>query len=173
MAFPPKSLYEYLSSPYLLHVLPISSSLIWSFWLYLVKSTSYEAPHYAVFSNFVSLNPSSVQIYPSSPCSQTPSVFVPLLISDTDTKFHTHTKPKGQSKLINNSYFSPSVWVITSRLRRARHVARLRKTCIWISKGTTHTAQWFWPCGSQPKIRLRGTFRCVANALSTLIYFSR
>jgi hypothetical protein len=33
-----------------LHALPISSSLTWSFWLYSEKSTSYEAPHYVVFS---------------------------------------------------------------------------------------------------------------------------
>jgi hypothetical protein len=31
-----------------LHALPISSSLTWSFELYLEKSTSYEAPHYVI-----------------------------------------------------------------------------------------------------------------------------
>jgi hypothetical protein len=60
------------------HALSISSSLTSSFQLYL-KSTSYEAPHYAVSSNLLSLHPSSVQI---------PSVYVlPLML---ETKFHTH-----------------------------------------------------------------------------------
>jgi hypothetical protein len=41
-------------------------------YMYLEKSTSYEAPHYAVFSNLLSLHLSSV----STPCSPTPSVYV-------------------------------------------------------------------------------------------------
>jgi hypothetical protein len=50
LAFPPISYMHFSLSTFVLNSLPISSSLTWSFWLYLVKRTSYEAPNYAVFS---------------------------------------------------------------------------------------------------------------------------
>jgi hypothetical protein len=37
---------------------PISSFLLWSPWYYWAKSTNHAAPHYAVFSNLLSLHPS-------------------------------------------------------------------------------------------------------------------
>jgi hypothetical protein len=61
-----------------------------------VKSTSYEAPQYEVFSNLLSFHSSSVQMFLSAPCSQTHSVCVPPLVSET--KFHTHTEPQAKLK---------------------------------------------------------------------------
>jgi hypothetical protein len=45
----------------------------------LTNSTSYEPPHYAVFSSLPSLHPSLVQIFSSGLCSRTPSVYVSTL----------------------------------------------------------------------------------------------
>jgi hypothetical protein len=42
--FPTNILYAFHFSPFVLHALPISSSLTWSFQLCLAKSTRYEAP---------------------------------------------------------------------------------------------------------------------------------
>jgi hypothetical protein len=64
-----------------------------SFELYLAKSTSYKAPIYAAFSTLTSLHPSSVQIF-SAPSSQTTSVYVVPLMSET--KFHAHTEQQAK-----------------------------------------------------------------------------
>jgi hypothetical protein len=60
--------------------------------LYMTKTTSYEAPHYAVFFNFLSLHLSLDQIFSSAPCSQTSSVYIPHLM--LETKIHTSTEPQ-------------------------------------------------------------------------------
>jgi hypothetical protein len=91
------------SAQFVLHALPISSSWTWSFQLYLAKTTSYEAPHYAVFSNLLSLNSSSVHIiFSRAPSSQTPSVCL-----RSQTTFTTYTEPPAKfSKHYPNSIFS-------------------------------------------------------------------
>jgi hypothetical protein len=78
-AFPVNILYVFLLSPVL--YMPYPSHPPW-----LNRSTSYEAPHYAVFSissHFISLGF-------SAPCFQTPSLYFTPLI--TEPNFCTHTE---------------------------------------------------------------------------------
>jgi hypothetical protein len=78
--FPTKILYTFLFSA--IHAIcPANFSLL--NFITLAKNTSYEAPHYAVFSNILSLHLSSVKIFSPATCSQTPSAYVPPLMSDT------------------------------------------------------------------------------------------
>jgi hypothetical protein len=60
----------------------------------LAKTTNYEAPCYAVFSHPAITHPSSLHIFSLAPCSQTFSVYVPLLLSET--MFHTHIEPQAK-----------------------------------------------------------------------------
>jgi hypothetical protein len=60
--------------------------------LYFRESTNHTAHRYADFFTLPSLHPTSVQIFSSAPCSQTPWVYVPPLVSET--MFHTHTEPQ-------------------------------------------------------------------------------
>jgi hypothetical protein len=105
------------SPPFVLHAPPISSFLTSSFWLYLQKSASYEAPRYAVFSNLLSLHPSSVQMI-STPCSQTHSVYVLPLMSET--KFDTHIEvQEKQSKRHKNDHTSTSIFQVIMKMEAA------------------------------------------------------
>jgi hypothetical protein len=105
LAFPPKSCMHYSSPTSVLLVLPISYSLTWWLYLYLVWTTSYDAPHYAVSSNLPSLHPSWVQTFSTAPCSWIHFLVCVRLLM-LETKFHTHTK--SQAKL--NSVFKFSVF---------------------------------------------------------------
>ena len=76
--------------PYEPHAQPI-----WLFWIlssaqYWVRSTNHLALLYAVSSIPPLPRPSLVQIFSSTPCSQTPSASFPPAMSAT--KFHTHTE---------------------------------------------------------------------------------
>jgi hypothetical protein len=53
-----------------------------------------EAPSYAALSNLLALQPSSVPIFPSAPCSQT--LYVPPIRSKM--KFHTHLDSRREDK---------------------------------------------------------------------------
>ena len=77
--------------PLLTHTrhMPIPSFSILSPAQYWVRSTNHSAPRYAVSSTPPLPRPSSVQIFSSTPCSQTPSASFPPAMSAT--KFHTHT----------------------------------------------------------------------------------
>jgi hypothetical protein len=57
--FPTKFMYAFPFPPCMLQALSIPCTLIWLFCLYFVKSTNYEAAHYAVFFNLLLLHPCS------------------------------------------------------------------------------------------------------------------
>jgi hypothetical protein len=58
----------------------------------LVKCTSHEAPHYAVFSKLPPLLPPWFQIFAYALSFRSPSVYVLLLV--WETKYHTHRKQR-------------------------------------------------------------------------------
>jgi hypothetical protein len=78
---PPTTSSSYLS-PSFPFAHPIHLNLV--ILIILEKSTNHNAPRYVVFSTLLSLHPSS------APCSQTPSVCVDPLMSET--KFRNHTE---------------------------------------------------------------------------------
>jgi hypothetical protein len=82
-------------------------SLIRATWpahlILLAKSTNHEATRYVVFTILSSPHPSSVQISSSATCSQTTSVCVLPLMSET--KFHTYTEPQAKLCTSTIKYF--------------------------------------------------------------------
>ena len=84
-----KALYTPSPRPYAPHVQPISLFSILSPAQYWVRSSNHSVPRYAITSIPLFPRPSSVQIFSSTPYSQTPSASFPPSMSAT--KFHTHT----------------------------------------------------------------------------------
>ena len=81
--FPTKTLYAPSPPPYAPHVLPISFFSILSPAQYWVRSTDHLAPSYAVSSIPPLPRPSYIQIFSSTPYSQTPSTSFPPSMSAT------------------------------------------------------------------------------------------
>ena len=88
--FPTKNLYTPSPHPYAQRAQPITFFSILSPAQYWVRSTNHLAPRYEISSISPLPRPSYVQIFSSTPFSQTPSASFPPAMSTT--KFHTHTK---------------------------------------------------------------------------------
>ena len=78
--FPTKTLYTPSPHPYAPHAQPISFFSILSPTQYWVRKTNHLAPRYAISSNPPLPRPSAVQIFSSTPCSETPSASFPPAI---------------------------------------------------------------------------------------------
>ena len=78
--FPTKTLYTPSPHPYAPHAQPISFFSILSPAEYWARSTSHLAPRYSISSIRPLPRHSSVQIFSSTPCSQTPSASFPPLL---------------------------------------------------------------------------------------------
>ena len=85
---PPRPYIPPSPHPYASHAQPISFFSILSPAQYWVRSTNHLAPRYAISTIPPLPFPSSVQIFSSTPCSQTPSASFPPAMSTT--KLHTH-----------------------------------------------------------------------------------
>ena len=92
--FPNKTLYTPSPHPYAPHAQPISFVSILSPAQYWVRSTNHLAPRYTISSIPPLPRSSYVQIFSSTPCSQTPSASFPPAVSTN--KFHTHTKQQAK-----------------------------------------------------------------------------
>ena len=87
--FPTKTLYTPSLHPYAPHAQPSSFFSILSPAQYWVRSTNHLAPRYGISSIPPLPRPSSVQIFSSTPCSQTPSAsFRPAMSTINTIKLH-------------------------------------------------------------------------------------
>jgi hypothetical protein len=96
--------WSYPSSSCVLYALTISFSSNLLLRLYLAKNTSYEAPRYAVSSNFLPFHASSVKIFSSAPYSE---------IMLMDMKFQIRIKHRVQ-------FIVPQTCILLSRFLESR-----------------------------------------------------
>jgi hypothetical protein len=89
-----------------------------------------------IFSNFPSLHLSSVQIFSSTLSSQTPSVYVPPLMSET--KFHTHTSNGLFEENISSQYLCTVEWNVSVFRNKMKEKFQKGSRNIW-SNNTTFT----------------------------------
>jgi hypothetical protein len=103
--FPTNNLYTFLFSP--IHATYLARLILLDFILLIILGEEYKSrPCFAVLSTLPSLHLSSVEIFSTVPCLQTPSVYVPLWISET--KFQTHTEQ--QAKLRSCIFWFLCFW---------------------------------------------------------------
>lgn len=119
------------SLPRVLHALPISSSLTYHSY-YIRSSTSYEAPHFAVFPSFLLFRLSWVQIFFSTPfsgtCSRAPSC---TFIQTTGKVRHpcdNSTTNSAISIIIDKSLYKPLCCELYNEVSRPVAAVK-RKSC--------------------------------------------
>jgi hypothetical protein len=105
----------------------------------LAKSSSYEASHYAAFSNVPSPFPSLVQIFSSASCSQTLLVCVPPIRHQISHPYRTTVE-------YNLIYIYSNFYVF-------RQVTRRRKVLYWMVASISRIFSWikFWSVTVVPR----------------------